>query len=209
MVTTSLLPDESVEHDNYIVLSGATWADYQRILEVRGDHSAPRITFSDGELQIMSPSRRHEHIKSAVGCLVEVYCLEAGIDFNPVGSWTLEDEALQKGAEPDESYCFGPTEGVERPDLAIEVVWTSGGIRKLTVYRALGVREVWYWRRGKLTAWILGPDGYDERDTSVVLPGIDLAELASYVDRPLVSTAMREYRDALRVRVTRETTPRI
>ena len=31
-----------------------------------------------------------------------------------------------------------------------------------------------------------------------MLPGIDLAELASYVDRPIVGVAMREYREAIR-----------
>jgi hypothetical protein len=33
----------------------------------------------------------------------------------------------------------------DRPDIAIEVIWTSGGIDKLEVYRKLGVREVWYY----------------------------------------------------------------
>lgn len=36
------------------------------------------------------------------------------------------------------------SEDAERPHLAIEVVWTSGGLDKLDVYRKLGVREVWY-----------------------------------------------------------------
>jgi len=31
------------------------------------------------------------------------------------------------------------------PDIAIEVVLTSGGIEKLPVYAGLGVREVWFW----------------------------------------------------------------
>jgi hypothetical protein len=33
------------QDDDVILLYGATWADFQRLLELRGDHSAPRISF--------------------------------------------------------------------------------------------------------------------------------------------------------------------
>src|SRR5687767_3755204 len=33
---------------------------------MRGDHSAPRISYLEGEVEIMSPSRNHEIIKSAL-----------------------------------------------------------------------------------------------------------------------------------------------
>jgi Uma2 family endonuclease len=192
--------DDAPALDHYVVLAGATWADYQRLLEVRGDRSSPRITYKQGLLQIMSPSNSHEHIKSILGRLVETYCLESGIEFTTVGSWTLEDKEQERGLEPDECYVFGPLEGARRPDLAIEVVWTSGGIHKLDVYRALGVREVWYWRRGQLSAWVLGAADYEQRARSEALPGVDLDELARFVDRPTTSAAMREYRDLLRGR---------
>ena len=141
---------------------------------------------------------RHESIKSLIGRLVEVYCLEAGIEFSAFGAWTLEDKELELGLEPDECYVLGPARETTRPDLAIEVVWTSGGINKLDLYRALGVAEVWFWRRGVITAWQLSDDGYVEAATSKALPGIDLAQLAGFLDRPTTSAAMRDYRDALR-----------
>ena len=34
----------------------------------------------------------------------------------------------------------------EIPELAIEVVYTSGGIDILKIYRRLGVKEVWFLR---------------------------------------------------------------
>jgi hypothetical protein len=36
------------------------------------------------------------------------------------------------------------------PDVAIEVIWTRGGLDKLDVYRGLGVPEVWTWQEGRL-----------------------------------------------------------
>ena len=185
-----------------MVLEGVTWADYQRLLEIRGDQSGPRIAYAEGRLEIMSPSQDHESLKSLIGRLVEVYCLESGIEFNTYGSWTIEDKSLDRGVEPDECYVFGPARQATRPDLAIEVVWTAGGIRKLDIYRALGVREVWFWRRGALTPYVLNGagDAYAETTSSDVLPGLRLAELASFLDRPTTSAAIRAYRDALRAR---------
>ena len=101
------------------------------------------------------------------------------------------------GIEPDECYVFGTVASPERPDLAIEVVWTSGGVNKLEIYRRLGVREVWFWRRGKLTAHHLRGDSYAESGESQVMPGLNLAELVGFVDRPTASQAIREYRDFL------------
>ena len=189
-------PDPPVE-DKIVVLHGATWADYQRVMEIRGEKSSPRIAFLEGELEIMSPSKTHENIKSKIGCLVEVWCLEKGVAFDTVGSWTVEEKAKERGAEPDESYVFGDKPDAQRPDLAIEVVWTSGGLDKLEIYRKLDVKEVWFWRRGKLTVHVLRGERYVQVLQSEALPGIDLEKLAKYLDQP-THAAIRAYRDALR-----------
>lgn len=194
-----LAPDDAPVHDHIVRLCGATWADYQRLLEIRGDHSAPRIAYLEGQIEIMSPSVSHEAIKSTLGRLVEAFCSHHGIEFQTVGSWTLEDKAAERGAEPDESWIFGE-EKAERPHLAIEVVWTSGGLNKLQIYRKLGVREVWIWRKGRLDAHVLAGEDYVQAPRSEVLPGIDLAEVASFVDRPTTSRSVREYTAALRAK---------
>jgi Uma2 family endonuclease len=189
--------DDTPVEDKIVVLRGMTWADYQRLQEARGESSVPRLAYLEGELEVMTPSRSHESIKSRIGCLVEVWCLANGIDFSPYGSWTLEKKEAQSGVEPDECYVFGAVQEPERPDLAIEVVWTSGGVRKLDIYCGLGVQEVWFWRRGQITIHALRGDHYEEVPQSSCLPGIDLAQLAQYLDRPSASQAMREYRTAL------------
>ena len=194
-----LLPDPTgtEDVDRFVHLRGATWADYQRLLEIRGEHSAPRFTYLEGVIEIMSPSRKHESLKSILGRLVETYCQVRGIEFDVFGSWTLESKEAERGAEPDECYVFGEVSDPDRPHLAIEVVWTSGRLDKLQVYRKLGVREVWYWRRGILSAHALRGEQYEQIATSEVLPGIDLLQLASFVEGRTASQAMREYRNAL------------
>lgn len=185
--------------DHYVHLYGVTWADYLRLLEIRGERSAPRLTYVEGTLEIMSPSRTHDQIKSYIGRLVEAWCLERGVEFTPYGSWTLKSKQEERGAEADECYVFGPEpKRKRRPDLAIEVVWTSGGIDKLDVYRKLRVREVWYWENGSIQVHVLRGTRYEAVAASEALPGIDLVQLVSFLDRPTASQAIRDYVAALR-----------
>lgn len=190
------LDRDDLPHEDAIVLLRMDWEDYERLLNARGDHSAPRIAFLDGQVEILSPSFDHERIKSFLGRLVETWCLVRGVDVVAVGAWTQKKEKEQAGVEPDECYIVGP-ERKERPDLAIEVVWTSGGLRKLEIYRRIGVREVWTWRRGNLHVHVLRGQDYEEVSASEVLPGIDLQLLLDLLDRPTLTQAQRELMAAL------------
>jgi Uma2 family endonuclease len=185
--------------DHYVHLYGVTWADYLRLLEIRGERSVPRLTYLEGTLEIMSPSRTHDQIKSYIGRLVEAWCLDKGVEFTPYGSWTLKNKRDEGGAEADECYVFGlEPKRKRRPDLAIEVVWTAGGIDKLHVYRKLRVREVWFWKNGRIHVHVLRGIHYEGLAASEALPGIDLDQLVSFLDRPTASQAIRDYQAALR-----------
>jgi Uma2 family endonuclease len=184
--------------DHIVLLRNATWSDYQRMLELRGERPVPRVAYLNGVLQLMSPSREHEEIKSMIGNLIEAWCLARGVEFRVFGSWTLENREEERGVEPDECYVFSDDADPKQPDLAIEVIWTSGGLDKREIYRALGVKELWFWRRGKITAYALRGGRYEEIPASLVLAGIDLAQLVSFLDRPTASKAIRDYQAALR-----------
>lgn len=198
MVAHVVLPrgEQVAWADQRILLSNTTWEHFEAELAFRGERSAPRISFLDGALEILRPSRDHERIKSYLGRLVEAYALERGIVFSPFGSWTLRARPKQAGVEPDECYLFHDL-GRETPDLVIEVVWTSGGIDKLEAYRRLGVPEVWSWKDDALHVWVLEGDAYEQRATSLALPGLDLVLLASLVDRPSAYHAVKELRAAM------------
>lgn len=191
---------EEGRHDDLIVLQGVSWADYQRLLEIRGDRSVPRFTYLEGVLELISPSHLHDFVKSALGRLVEAWCFENGVDFTPVGSWTLESKEAQRGVEPDECYCLGENAGLEapeRPDLAIEIVCTTGAISKLDVYSKLGVPEVWIWKKGVLSLHALRSEHYEPIERSELLPQLNLDQLLEFVPIRPVSRAVREYRAAL------------
>jgi len=190
--------DDRPADDHIVRLGGLCWDDYQRLLQARGDRSGPRLAYLDGEIEFMSPSQTHEAIKSVIGCLVEVYCLENDIPFATLGSWTLEAADRSRGLEPDECYQFDTKRTSAPPQLAIEVIWTSGGIDKLEIYRKLGVSEVWIWRRGRLQPYCLRGEHYVTGIASEVLPGLDLGLLTRFLDRPTTYEAIRAYRQALR-----------
>lgn len=191
------LPHDAPEQDSWVCFHGVTWEDYRRVLAMRGENSAPRITYLEGELAIMSPSRSHERIKSILGRLVESWCLHHDVRFTTLGSWTLENEEAERAVEPDECYQLGDGDEERPPELAIEVVWSHWRIDKIDVYRKLGVRELWIWRDGALTLRALRGEAYEPIERSEVLPEIDLDQLVGFLDRPTTYDAIRDYRAVL------------
>jgi Uma2 family endonuclease len=180
-----------------LILSGVSWHDYEKLLAHFGDRAKYRVSYLEGMLEIMSPSRRHEVSKKDIARLLEVYLEEAEIDFWALGSTTFRRRQDEAGKEPDECYCIGTEK--DFPDLAIEVVLTSGGINALELYRRLGVKEVWFWQQQGLQIYHLSDRGqYQEHPASQLLPNLDLSLLASYVNAPNPRLAVREFRAHLR-----------
>lgn len=208
MLTADLqvLIDQQIHQDpeGRYLTDRVSWEQYAALLARNGDSSAYRVTYLDGVLEIMSPSRRHESPKKRISNLLETYFLEADIDYFPFGSTTLRKEENRGGTEPDEAYCFGIDK--EFPDLAIEVIITSGGINKLEVYRRLNIKEVWFWQNNRFSLYYLREEnprefietcGYESLDRSVFLPNLDIEMLAEYVQYPSSLSAVKEFRQRL------------
>lgn len=174
---------------------GLSWRAFESMLAARGDAPVPRMAYLDGVIELMRPSRRHEGTKSILGMLIEAYCFAKGIYFDPIASTTLKNPALERGAEPDESYAF--SKGREVPDLAIEVIYTSGNLDKLELYRGLGVQEVWFWVEDRLLGYALKDGAYVQIEESVALPGLRLGALTPYVSQEDRFEAVQAFRRTL------------
>ena len=111
--------------------------------------------------------------------LVEAWADAHEIPLVGVGSVTLRRKPKKAGLEPDECYCLARLKPV--PDLAIEVVNTTRVLRKLDVYRRIGVGEVWIWEQGAIRVFLLRARGYEEVAKSRLLRGLDLIALAGVV----------------------------
>ena len=180
-----------------IPLHSVTWEQYETLIATVGERPRLRMTYLEGTLEIMTISPEHEMLKKMIARLLEVYALEKDIDLYSCGSATFKSQAAARGLEPDESYCVGTRK--EIPDLAIEVMITSGGINKLDVYKGLKVSEVWFWEAGNFSLYRLqeSTNIYQPISRSELLP-LDLALLASYIKPAEEPSAVKEFRNAIR-----------
>jgi Uma2 family endonuclease len=191
------LAGQNLESESLMLVNGISWEMYEELLAQLGDSSGLRISYLEGTLEIMSPSRRHESEKKIIAMLLETYFFARGIRFYPLGSTTFRSEAKARGREPDECYCLHGNKSI--PDIILEVVITSGGINSLAIYQGLGVPEVWFWERGQFSLYCLREGGYQQVSKSELLPELDLNLLASYVSWDEPFDAVLAYRKQLSV----------
>jgi Uma2 family endonuclease len=159
-----------------LLFEGLTWREFKAVEQLL-DRPGYRLSFLDGVLEIkLMPGEPHETVKKRIAGLLELYLLMAGFDFTPTGSMTLESETGKVKREADESYKLAP--GRRLPDLAIEVVFSSGGINQLEAYKRLKIKEVWFWEDGLLEVYHLRGEGntldYEKVSSSEEVKGIDL-----------------------------------
>lgn len=190
-----------VDADSYVIVHGVTWGAYCAVRELL-DRPGLRMAYLEGTLEIMSPSQRHEFLKKQIGRLLETYAIDRDVPLTGYGSATFRKEARERGAEPDECYCVGhevDSDEIEAPDIAIEVVLTSGGLDKLRIYAGLGVREVWFWCDDAFQVFVLDGEDYKPVPASTFLPELDVEQLAGFVRMPNQHQAVVAFRDLLRV----------
>ena len=183
--------------DQVVLVHNISWKQYDAFLAILGDnHPGIRTHYLEGTLEIMSPSSKHENVKTMLARLVEVYALERNVDLNGFGSTTFRRRAKERGLEPDECYFIGREK--KFPDIAFEVILSRGVLDRLAIYEGLGVPEVWIWRRGAFEIYQLMRTGYERRARSGQLPELDFTRLAALVERKDQTQAVREFRDGLR-----------
>jgi Uma2 family endonuclease len=173
--------------DQRIVHSGITWQQFKLIQSGFGDTRNLRLFYYDNTVEILMPGRDHEFFKSIIGFLLELFCLETATEFEPLGSTTQEREG-KASAEPDESYCFGDSKAT--PDLVIEVIFTSGGIKKLNYYQALQIPEVWFWEDGVFSLFRLRQEGYEPISQSEI-PELNALDIEIFARCVLIAQTSR------------------
>ncbi|KAM3111749.1 Uma2 family endonuclease [Phormidesmis sp. 146-33] len=187
---------QAVKEQRFL-LSNVTWEQYETLRSLLDEsHSGLHMFYLQGNLELFMPSDEHEGVKKTLARLLELYVLEVNLRVYGLGSTTYRKQAKERGLEPDECYCIGSIKEV--PDIAIEVIITSGLLDKLEIYRGLEVPEVWVWRKGNLIIHRLREDQYEQISQSEFLPELDLELLTQCVMIPDQHDAVMAFRDALR-----------
>jgi Uma2 family endonuclease len=173
------------------VLENIRWETYERLLR---DTEAQklRLTYDQGRLTIVSPTHKHDKVKTLIGQMIELTALEFRIPVAYFGSATWRREDVWKGLEADECYYIA-NEAIVRgkeeidlaldppPDLAVEVEITHQDIDRFNLYAAIGVRELWHFRNEHLRGFQLEGGAYVPIEKSIGLPMIRPTELERFL----------------------------
>ena len=188
MLINTKLPldsDRLEEQDQTLSLAGMTWVDYEQFDSE--EYPGYRVSYFNGVITLVSPSKNHERIAQTIAILVSAYCRKFDLPYFPLGSTRLENKPLA-GKEPDVSFAFNIDKDI--PDLAIEVIFSSGSLDDLDKYQAIGVKEVWFWRNNQITFYQLQTQGYREITASELLPNLTSAILENFANRGLTQNAL-------------------
>jgi Uma2 family endonuclease len=165
--------------DQTLSLTGMTWDDFEKITLFESNY---RVSYFDGVITIVSPSLNHEKIAEIINGLVKAYCRKYNLLYFPMGSTTLKNP-FTAGKEPDHSFSLEVEKKI--PDLAIEVVFSSGSVRDLEKYKYLRVSEVWIWQNEEIKFYQLVDSQYVEIEVSSCLPKLSSEFLIEFINRGL------------------------
>ncbi len=168
------------QKDQTLRLAGMSWADYEKFNSQ--EYPGFRVSFFNGVITLVSPSQNHEVIAEVINYLIVAYCKKINLLYYPMRSTRLSNKPLA-GKEPDVSFSFGVRK--EIPDLAVEVIFSSGNVDDLKKYQSIGVAEVWLWQDNRLTFYHLEQDKYIEIASSIFLTNLAAKDLEGFVNRGL------------------------
>lgn len=170
---------------------GVDWKEYLGFLKVLKGRRV-RATYDRGTLELMTLSEQHERSSSLLGRLIEALTEELGLPLASFGSTTFKRRKRQRGLEPDQCYYITNEAKVRTldkldlrrdppPDLALEVEISRSASRRLGIYAALGIPEVWRFDGLTLHVHQLGSaNKYQESNSSLYFPQVPLVELVRF-----------------------------
>ncbi|HEY9830801.1 MAG TPA: Uma2 family endonuclease [Stenomitos sp.] len=191
--TPSTFPQESVPAEARVVLRGVSWQTFKALMADIGEDRSCRIAYDQGMLEIMVPYEQHEEPKILIAEFVTATADELEIEIRQLGALTLEREDLTRAVEPDtcfyiqnESIVRGQEiklPNVPPPDLVVESDYTHSSLNKFNIYAALGVPELWRYRKQSLQVyqWVEGE--YQQTDKSLAFPFIPIAEIPGLIEQ--------------------------
>lgn len=189
-------PDRTrqLEPEQRFVLPNIGWGGYETLLELVGDRNI-RLTYSRGDLELMSPSRDHERFKKYIGRFIETVTEELDIPCDTAGSTTWRKQAKDRGLEPDDCFYIANLPRIQGkkgdldltvdppPDLALEVEISQSSLDRMEIYAALGIPEVWRFDGESLRFEQLQVDGtYALVERSPSLPFVSADEIVRWLD---------------------------
>jgi Uma2 family endonuclease len=185
---------QSIAGEQRIVLENIRWQTFEMLLEDLGDNRAALLAYDKGMLEIMSPLMTHEYYNRLIDRLIFVLAEELNLEIKSVGSMTCKRQDLARGIEPDSSYYIQNEPLMKAkteldltqdppPDLVVEVDFSSQSLDKFPIYAALGVPEVWRYRRGVLQINLWQDGEYVLSEVSPSFANLPLTEIPQFLQQ--------------------------
>jgi Uma2 family endonuclease len=180
-----------------LLIENVQWEDYKHLIEEAGESNHFRITYSEGVLEVVSPSRKHESVKEIISHLIIILAMELDIECYPVGSTTFTHTQFKEGSEPD--ACFYLGESIKKiqnrdevdllveppPDIVVEVDLSSSSTKKMPFYRKIGVGEFWQYQKDRIRFFKLEEETYIENQESLNFPFLTSDVLTTFINEGL------------------------
>jgi Uma2 family endonuclease len=173
-VTTTSVPGTTgragVAGRDQRITFAASWEVYQALAAAIGDQHV-LLAYDGGRVELMSPGREHEVLKVLVERLVGALAGALRVPCKGFGSMRWERPEATRGLEGDATFYLTREKlAVARrqpaddaaypvPDLAVEIDTSRPLVDRASIYRALGVPEVWRFDGEAFQIDRLGPDG--------------------------------------------------
>jgi Uma2 family endonuclease len=181
-----------IQSPDRVLLQDVSWQTYQSLIKDFEQQPALRLTYDRGLLEIRMPLDPHETYKKLLGRLIEALTEELGIEIRSLGSRTCDREDLERGLEPDQCYYIQNEQAVwdkvqidlsvdPPPDLAIEIDITNSSMKRLSIYVALGIPEVWRYDGQSLTMYRLDNLDYQPCKFSIAFPFLSPADVERFL----------------------------
>ena len=167
------VPLESIQINpgSSVTIRNATWQQYLDLTNYLDQESINyRASYFNHTIELMSPDFKHENPRERLYGFIRDFCIAKRIKFFSCGFTDIKRKELA-AKQPDTSFSFETKK--EKPDLAIEVINTSGIIKNLhQIYSLLEVPELWIWKNDQVNFYQFKNGVYGLIEESINLPGL-------------------------------------
>lgn len=209
-ITVDQLPAREITAGQLLLLHNVSWSSYVAIGRALQDRPAIRMTYDEGELEIMTTSPQHEFYKKYLSRFVETLAEEFEVKIATAGEMTFQRKDLEKGFEGDD--CFWIAHELQMrgkmawrayvdppPDLFLEIEVSRRALKRMKLFAALRIAEVWCCNGREIRVHLLQDDGtYRQVESSPTFPRVPLQGLVRFLqpdkDKDYL-TVIRELRD--------------
>lgn len=182
--------------DSTLILHDISWEDYEELLEKVGEASGLRISYYNGELQVMTLSTIHENYSRLLEKMLALLSVILRVRIISFGSATMKKGKKRAGAEPDCCFYIQSAALIGKkiqidfnqdppPDVVLEIDVHHKSTGKFAIYAALGVSEIWLYDEKQMHFYLLREGRYVEVGQSQALPMLTSQILTGFLERSL------------------------